>query len=981
MCLFAGASARLLAQTSSQFPPGSGWAGTSGSTGSGDQDATVVLFFEIPDTTTGTLYFGIFNPGHPNPQSVNAPYDQPGTVGTSYWWLLGGTGALSDPNSQLLIYPVYPSTTPLAGTLLSSFTRTNEDETWVYFGGVSPSQGEHIGNKYYFKVVFQADPTMTGKNAFRADVSFSGSGTPSGVPGAQSFAYDWPVMFGTTTDNNPGIAMDIYPFVPSGTTGNLTVNSWDVDNGYASSLMKDNAGVSQGALNPGAPAPPLTTTNFPIGGGQANGSWHLNVVGQDSTTGTADDLAEVYFTNGATVLRAYSSPVPAQAADHVSSTYGGGTVPADGSTTGQVTFQLVDPSGNPELISRNVWVTLSGATARISAANATGTALPAAAALVTTDGNGLGWVKVTDTASETVTVTPVTNGTSGSDTLPGTNTTAAVPFAVDPPPALSSASNLTWTAGSATSLPTLTISDSGTANITAGANRIQVKIPASLSAAFDTTVTAPTFGGSAAGKVNATVNYLAGVLRITVTSNFLVTDTLTISGLAFTSASSASSGSLTLSYDAGATFPVSDDKVYTVANPFYTWTGGGGTSWATGTSWSPAGPPPAGADVDIPSTGGTDPVLAGATTVGNLTIESGAALTTGANQLTVNGSLTNAGTLTAGTANVLVAGNVNFTGGTYTAGSGTFTMKGGTSQQLLSNGNALGAFAVSTSGTTVHQRDALTVSSLTTASGTTLDLNGHALADTGASSLNGTISNAGSAASFSVSGTTTLTGATSITTNGGSITFSNTVNGGSTLSLAAGAGSVTFAAAATVGQTTSLTSLTVSSSSTTSLRAVKTTGAQSYTAATSITLNGAATYQATTAANITFSGPVLLAGGAVGVTSANGAISFGSTVDGAQALTLTAGTGTVGITGAVGGGTALASLSVASSTTTSLAAVRTSGAQSYTAATSIMLNGTYQTTGAAQPIGLSGPVILGGSSTFTTAGGAVTLSSTLNATA
>ncbi|HET6450729.1 MAG TPA: hypothetical protein VFI08_05425, partial [Spirochaetia bacterium] len=791
LALMVLASLPVWAQTTSQFPQ-SGWVGTTGTNTLGDRDQTVVLFFEIPDTTTGTLYFGINNPGN----SANAAeFDEAGTGGTSYWYLIGGTGALSDPTSQLTQYAVYPSTQPLAGTSLSTFTRIAQNESWVYFGGVSPSQGEHIGNKYYFKIVLQAD-TAVGKNTFQADVSFSNSGSPSGVPGAHSFAFDWSPVMGTNTTNGAGVTWDMFPFVPSGEINSLVVNSWDVDNGYTSSNLTDNLPTSRGALTNGAGAPPAITNSYAIGAA-TNGTWHLNVVGVNSTTGTANDLAEFWFANSVsgTVYRTYATSIPAQVADHVTSTYNGGTVIADGATTGQVSFQVVDSSGNPQLISKKVWVTLSSGTARISAANATSTGLPAVAALVTTDGNGLGWVKVTDTVSETVTVTPVTNGTNGSDSLPGTNTTASIVFQTDPPPTLSSASNLTFTSGTAPTLPTLSITDSGTANI-GTLNGITIRIPASLSANFDTTVTTPTFGGSASAKVSATVSYVGStVLTITVTSPFLVTDNLTIAGLKFTTTNSASSGSLQLSYDGGGTYPSTDDKVYTVSNPGFTWTAGGGNSnWSNGANWSPAGPPSAGADVSIPNVAPLPVVNAANVTVGNLTIATGASLGTGTFTVTVNSSLTVQGSLNAaGGGSVSVAGNVNFSGGTYTSGAGTFALNGGTSQTLLSNGANFGAMAIQTAGTVVRLQDALTTTSLTMSSSPTLDLNGHAFSTTGAASLIGTVSNAGSAAAFTIGGSTTLTGTTSVSTNGGAAALNaGLTDAGFSLSINAGAGTITI---------------------------------------------------------------------------------------------------------------------------------------------------------------------------------------------
>jgi hypothetical protein len=113
-----------------------------------------VVFYEVPDTITSTLYFAVNHPGidTATPTAPNNP-DQ-GTVGASwYYYLVGGTGTLSSATSRQLTFANLSEAT--TGTILDTKSYTNENG-WNYFTGVSPSQGEHIGNKYYFKVVAQA---------------------------------------------------------------------------------------------------------------------------------------------------------------------------------------------------------------------------------------------------------------------------------------------------------------------------------------------------------------------------------------------------------------------------------------------------------------------------------------------------------------------------------------------------------------------------------------------------------------------------------------------------------------------------------------------------------------------------------------------------------------------------------------------------------------------------------------------------------
>ena len=91
------------------------------------------------------------------------------------------------------------------------------------------------------------------------------------------------------------------------------------------------------------------------------------------------------------------------------------------------------------------------------------------------------------------------------------------------------------------------------------------------------------------------------------------------------------------------------------------------------------------------------------------------------------------------------------------------------------------------------------------------------------------------------------------------------------------------------------------------------------------------------------------------------------TVDGAHALTINGGAGTVGL-GAVGGTTALTSASV-SGGALDINGARTSGAQSYTGAT-ITASGQYTTTGGAYT--LTGSTTLDGATAISTQGGTIT---------
>ena len=229
-----------------------------------------------------------------------------------------------------------------------------------------------------------------------------------------------------------------------------------------------------------------------------------------------------------------------------------------------------------------------------------------------------------------------------------------------------------------------------------------------------------------------------------------------------------------------------------------------------------------------------------------------------------------------------------------------------------------------------------------------------------------------------------LTGGSIITSNNANISFNSTLNGAQTLTLAGGTGTTTFTGA--VGGTAPLTSLSVTAATITQSSTAKTTGALSYTGSTAINIAGNDT---TSGGVITMTGPVTLNGNVVmdatnGGVSAGGAnITLTSTVNGADNLTLTGGTGGTVSFGAAGGATALTTLTASGAIVTQTSTAKTTGALSYTGSTVINVNGNITTSGGV--ITMTGPVVITAAPTFdsTNAGGAaaganISFSSTLN---
>src|SRR5690606_25400280 len=124
------------------------------------------------------------------------------------------------------------------------------------------------------------------------------------------------------------------------------------------------------------------------------------------------------------------------------------------------------------------------------------------------------------------------------------NDSGTYTFADDLDPTISSATNTGGTANSTFSLPTITITALDVSGYIDTTNGIRIRIPGGLDAVFDGSILNPTFGGAASGKVDAAVTYedLDATLVITVDTQFVNGDVLTVSGLALEAGASSSSG-------------------------------------------------------------------------------------------------------------------------------------------------------------------------------------------------------------------------------------------------------------------------------------------------------------------------------------------------------------------------------------------------------------------------------------------------------
>ncbi|ASG25239.1 filamentous hemagglutinin N-terminal domain-containing protein [Nitrospirillum viridazoti] len=325
--------------------------------------------------------------------------------------------------------------------------------------------------------------------------------------------------------------------------------------------------------------------------------------------------------------------------------------------------------------------------------------------------------------------------------------------------------------------------------------------------------------------------------------------------------------------------------------------------------------------------------VGGTTRLGALTV-------TGSGTTTVTSTVA-AASVTTGTALVLNGGSVDTTGAqTY---GGTVT---------------LGADTVLT-GSTVTLSGALDAQ---TAGGQSLAIVGNAVMD---QAVGGTTA----LSNVRVSGTT-LFGDPSVTTTGDQ-TYAGAVTLGAGTTLTSTAGTITLAAGANGvaagGQSLILvgnTVLTGAFGGTTALNALSVTG----TAA----LNGSVT----TAGAQTYDGAVTLAGDTR--LGSGGAVAFTGTVDGTQALTITAGTADVTFTGAVGGTTRLGNLNVTTGGATTFTGAVTAASVTTDAAGTLAINGGSIDTTGIQSYGeravMGGTTVLSGSLVILAAGAGATAS-------
>ncbi|MEO8063936.1 MAG: YDG domain-containing protein [Pseudomonadota bacterium] len=348
-------------------------------------------------------------------------------------------------------------------------------------------------------------------------------------------------------------------------------------------------------------------------------------------------------------------------------------------------------------------------------------------------------------------------------------------------------------------------------------------------------------------------------------------------------------------------------------------------------------------------------------TAGSVITLSGNVTSTAAGTISFNSPVTvGAGSIvTTVDSDVLFAGTVNGNSDlTVSAGTGATTFNGAVGAVAALGDGTGAALTVSGTGATTFG------STLQTRSGITLGgavnfTNNVTLGDGTVGSTFAGLATSGGSSGNSISGFDGLAfngglavvgGAVSVASNGSTLQLGGPVTGAQILTLNALAGGAgTISGLDQIGFASTLTGLNLTAQ-TLSLpgSGLAVAGAMNFTAAGGITLNGAVGNSSGPATGaISFNGPVNLATGAIAVTTANAAVNFNGTVNGAQTLTVNAGSGVTTFGGAIGAVTALTSLTTDAGGSTALngGSIRTTGAQTYNDAVTLGADSTLSGVG------------------------------------
>jgi len=194
----------------------------------GDDDHVQVIFFEVPDSYSGSLYFRIFDADTGG--GVDEQYGGAWNTTITYT-LRGDAGAYTHLDAR----SSHPGTAGInSGTLLTQTVIGNEaayDDGWgLVFGPYSAGDGELVGSNRVFKFVVEGASGDDG-NFYNVALSTADDGNTAPA-GSRVFAYSWTFWLNSDALQRP----PLYPYVPQGTTS-FEQHNWDMDYATGTAML------------------------------------------------------------------------------------------------------------------------------------------------------------------------------------------------------------------------------------------------------------------------------------------------------------------------------------------------------------------------------------------------------------------------------------------------------------------------------------------------------------------------------------------------------------------------------------------------------------------------------------------------------------------------------------------------------------------------------------------------------------------------
>jgi hypothetical protein len=270
---------------------------TAGSTlpGHGDDDHVQVIFFEVPESYAGQLWFRIYDAdtgGSPG-ETIDQRWTNPWNTSMRYT-LRGGAGAYTGAQAAHPDAGQIASGTPLTQTVIGANSYYH-DEWRLIFGPYTADEGEDVGSSRVFKLVVEGMGGDDG-NGYQATVStvFDDNTAPAG---SRVFAYCW-----TFTFNPSGSQPSFYPHIPAGTS-TFTQYNLDFDDDDTGSITLHTPLRDITLLPPGdvsTVSGETRNSSHPVSAGEDGATWTaaLNISssyprnnGSFWTTGDVADLA------------------------------------------------------------------------------------------------------------------------------------------------------------------------------------------------------------------------------------------------------------------------------------------------------------------------------------------------------------------------------------------------------------------------------------------------------------------------------------------------------------------------------------------------------------------------------------------------------------------------------------------------------------------------------------------------------------------